>query len=157
MMRIRLLCVGKIKEKFIREGCALYKSRLSHYLPFTVVEVKEEKGAPQSNPLEIKKREGRRLLDKLETNEVKIVLDSKGIAFTSENFSAFLLNMERQGRSKVAFILGGPLGLDEKVTAQADYALSLSSMTLTHEMSRLVLVEQIYRAMTIMKGEPYHK
>jgi 23S rRNA (pseudouridine1915-N3)-methyltransferase len=157
MMRIRLLCVGKIKERFIREGCTLYESRISHYLPFTTIEVKEEKGAPRSNHLEIKKKEGQRLLDKLEPNEVKIVLDSKGITFTSESFSAFLMNMEMQGRGKFAFLLGGPLGLDEKIITQADYTLSLSSMTLTHEMARLILVEQIYRAMTIMKGEPYHK
>jgi 23S rRNA (pseudouridine1915-N3)-methyltransferase len=156
-MRIRFLCVGKIKEKFIREGFALYERRISYYVPFTVVEIKEEKILPKSNHHVIKGKEARRLLDKLEPHEVGIALHTGGTTFTSESFSTFLHDMERQGCTKVAFILGGPLGLGDEIIAQADYTFSLSSMTFTHEMSRLILVEQVYRAMTILKGEPYHK
>jgi len=156
-MHIRLLWVGKTKEGFIREGLGLFRSRISHYASISITEVKGEKITPKSDREVIKNKEGGRLLDRLKSHEVAVALDGSGTMFSSEGFSGFLQDLETHGRNNIAFLLGGPLGLSAEVTARADYVMSLSPMTYTHEMSRLILLEQIYRAMTIIKGETYHK
>jgi 23S rRNA (pseudouridine1915-N3)-methyltransferase len=156
-MRIFLVAVGRLRDATIRDGVDDYVRRLSHYASVKLVEVKGErvrKGVPRDQLLA---REGTRLLQAIPQDAYTIALDRVGESCRSEDLADRLARLGVEGRSRVAFVIGGPLGLASAVIDRADWRLSLSEMTFPHEMSRLILSEQIYRAFTIIRGEDYHK
>jgi 23S rRNA (pseudouridine1915-N3)-methyltransferase len=155
MLQITILMVGKTREGFIREGVAFYEKRLQPFLRLTLTSIREEKESDGLTPELIKIREGTFLLGKVPPRAFEIALTPGGRQFTSEEFAAWLSGMELASRP-LAFLIGGHWGLSDGVVANAHERLSLSRLTLTHELSRLVLLEQLYRAMTIKAGHPYH-
>jgi 23S rRNA (pseudouridine1915-N3)-methyltransferase len=159
-MNIRLICVGKIKEKYIVQGIAEYVKRLSRYVKLEIIEVQDER-APETLSLaeaqSVLEREGGRLGKHIRDGAVKIVLAIEGDSFTSEEFAEKLQQYGLSGRSQIDFVIGGSLGLDPAIIRQADLLLSFSKFTFPHQLMRLILLEQIYRACRISKGEPYHK
>ena len=159
-MQIRIIAVGKIKESYIRDGIAEYEKRLRPYLKLSISEIAEEKrGVSVSLAQEkhLRELEGVRILDAIPPEALVIALDVGGLHWSSEQFAKNIGEWEIAGKSPVAFIIGGDLGLGENVLARASLHLSLSPMTFTHPMARLILIEQIYRAYRILRGEPYHK
>lgn len=154
-MQITLLCVGKLKAQPFRDGVAEYAKRLGRYTTLKQVDVKEERG---NQPVEIVlAREGERLLQALPNRAFAVALDPTGQTGTSEDLAKRLSSLALNGKSRIAFLIGGAFGLSDAVFARADIRLSLSRMTFPHELARLILVEQLYRAFTIQRGEPYHK
>ena len=156
-MHIQILSVGKTKSPYVSDGEKDYFSRLKHYCQVESIVVSEEKIRKGTQPRIILQKEGERLLGKISDNSFVVVLDKMGDMCSSEKLSEKFQNWQNQGIKKLIFVIGGPLGLDKKVVARADFVLSLSKMTFTHEMTRLILLEQIYRSFTILKGEKYHK
>jgi 23S rRNA (pseudouridine1915-N3)-methyltransferase len=155
MLHVTILMVGKTRESFIQEGLALYVKRLQPFLRLTLKSVRAEKEGA-GLPLEIiKAREGDRLRAQIPLRAFVTALTPQGREFTSEEFAAWLTRRELEARP-LTFLIGGHLGLDPETLATAPERLSLSRLTLTHELSRLVLLEQLYRAITIKTGHPYH-
>jgi 23S rRNA (pseudouridine1915-N3)-methyltransferase len=150
-----ILMVGKTREAFIQEGLAFYGKRLQPFFRLTLKSVREEKEGKNFSPETIKSREGERLRGQILPKAYAVALDPQGKEYTTEEFAAWLAKREEDGRPLV-FLIGGHLGLDEATLAQAHEKLALSRLTLTHELSRLVLLEQLYRAKTILLGHPYH-
>lgn len=160
IMNIRLICVGKIKEKYMVQGISEYIKRLSRYIKITIIEVQDEKAPEALSPTEtriILEKEGQRLGRHIRNGAVKIVLAIEGKPFTSEEFADKLQQYGVSGYSQIDFIIGGSLGLDPAIIRQANLLLSFSKFTFPHQLMRLILLEQIYRACRISKGEPYHK
>ncbi len=159
-MNIRINCVGKIKEKYLVQGISEYAKRLSRYAKIQVIEVGDEK-APESLSLAgeqlVREKEGARLKKYFRQDGVKVILAIDGKSFSSEEFSEQLQQYGVSGKSQLDFIIGGSLGLDDDIIKQADLLLSFSKFTFPHQLMRLILLEQIYRAFRIAKGEPYHK
>ena len=155
MLHVTILMVGKTREPFIQEGLAFYVKRLQPFLHLTLTSVREEKEGPGVTPEAIKVKEGRRLRTQIPPRAIAIALTPEGREFTSEAFAAWLTKQELASRP-LAFLIGGHLGLDPETLTAASERLALSRLTLTHELSRLVLLEQLYRAMTIRTGHPYH-
>lgn len=156
-MRIKVLWVGKTKERYLAEGIKFYEGRIAPYALLQIAEVRGERILPKVDEQGVRAKEGERILSKVQANETMIVLDATGRMFTSEEFSSFLMDFEARGLNRIVFVLGGPLGLSREVLVRAHSVVSFSRMTFTHEMARLILMEQIYRAMTIARGESYHK
>ncbi|MBI5584082.1 MAG: 23S rRNA (pseudouridine(1915)-N(3))-methyltransferase RlmH [Deltaproteobacteria bacterium] len=156
-MKYFLVTVGKIKEPFIAAGLRLYQGRIAHYADFQVLPVKEEKIAKGSAPPVILEREAARILEKIPRNGVWLALDRLGTPADSRKFFSLLTRYADQGQTRAYFIVGGPLGLAPALLAKADRVLSLSPLTFTHEMSALVLTEQLYRFLTFQAGEKYHR
>lgn len=158
-MHIHLCCVGKLKERFYEEGCGEYVKRLSRYCRLTVTEVADEK-APEELSLkeqvQVKEREGKRILSAVGPREHVIALAIGGKKYTSEKMAERIGALESQGK-EVCLIIGGSLGLSEEVLLRADETLSLSDLTLPHRLARLVLLEQLYRCFKILHHEAYHK
>lgn len=158
-MKITVACVGKIKEKYFTDAINEYSKRLSRYVKLNIAEVTDEK-APESmseaQAEQVKEIEGERLLKVIDDSFV-VALAINGKKMTSEAFSDFISNNMVKGISHITFVIGGSLGLSDKVLERADYKLSFSDMTFPHQLMRIVLLEQIYRAYRIMKNEPYHK
>jgi len=155
MLHITILMVGKTREAFIREGLAFYQKRLQPLVKLSLTHVREEKEAPGLTADALKAREGQRLRAHLPPRAQAIALTPSGRAYTSEDFAAWLTKRE-MAALPLAFLIGGHWGLDAETLAAAPEHLALSRLTLTHELSRLVLLEQLYRAMTIKTGHPYH-
>ena len=158
-MKITIVCAGKLKERYLTAGMTEYKKRLVPFTQFEIREIHEEK-MPE-NPSEAEKqqvlaREGERLLKQVPDGSYLYVLDVYGEEKSSEELSAELGRLMTQGRSSITFLIGGAFGLSEAVRRAADCRLSFSRMTFTHQMVRLLLTEQIYRAFKIMRGEKYH-
>ena len=156
-MNIRLICVGKIKEKYLVQGISEYKKRLSRYAKLEIIEVQDEKAPESLSPAEeqaVLGREGERLTRYMRDSAVKIVLAIEGQPFSSEEFAEKLQRYALSGRSQLDFIIGGSLGLDQAIIKQADLLLSFSRFTFPHQLMRLILMEQIYRAFRIINGEP---
>ena len=159
-MNITIVSVGKLKEKYLKMGIEEYAKRLSSYAKIDFVEVPDEKAPEQLSDAEmelVKKKEGERILAKINDGTYVIALALDGKMKTSEQMAADLDALMTYGKSKVAFIIGGSLGLHEDVLKRADEKLCFGKMTLPHQLMKLVLVEQIYRSFRIIKGEPYHK
>ncbi len=151
------MAVGKASEPFVREGCVAYEEKIRRYSDLTVILVREEK-IPAKGKLEhILRAEGRRIREKLPAEGYRVALDEKGQLLSSSSFALFLKKEIESGLKQMTFILGGPYGLEEALRKEASFALALSPMTLTHGMARILLLEQIYRSFTLMRGEPYHK
>jgi 23S rRNA (pseudouridine1915-N3)-methyltransferase len=155
MLHVTILMVGKTREAFIQEGLAFYEKRLQPFLHLTLKSVREEKEAAGRTAAAVKRREGERLRAQIPPRAFAIALTPQGRQFSSEGFAVWLTQRELEARP-LAFLIGGHLGLDEPNLAAAQERLALSRLTLTHELSRLVLLEQLYRAMTIKCGHPYH-
>lgn len=155
-MKLRLLCVGRLATRWLQDGVADYDERIARYLPFSTLELKEEKGAGKGETERIKDGEGRRLLEKIPAQAFVVVLDEHGGSLDSERFSELIGRHMLAGTPEVVLVIGGAYGLSKAVRERADLLLSLSAMTLPHQLARLVLVEQLYRALTILRHEPYH-
>lgn len=159
-MQIRVVAVGKIKEKFLREGITEYEKRLRPYVKLQVVEIPEEKRPASASPATesaAKEKEGERILAAIPEGSYVLALDVKGQSWSSEELAASMSGHELSGQNQLAFVIGGDLGLSPAVLARSNLRLSLSRMTLTHTMARLLLLEQVYRTFRILRGEPYHK
>ncbi|MEW4328855.1 23S rRNA (pseudouridine(1915)-N(3))-methyltransferase RlmH [Rossellomorea marisflavi] len=159
-MNITIITVGKLKEKYLKQGIAEYTKRLGAYAKIDIVELADEK-APEvlsdSEMQQVKNKEGERILSKISPDHHVIALAIQGEMKSSEELADTLDKLATYGKSKVAFIIGGSLGLSDEVLKRADEKLSFSKMTFPHQLMRLVLVEQVYRAFRINRGEPYHK
>jgi 23S rRNA (pseudouridine1915-N3)-methyltransferase len=159
-MQIRVVAVGKIKEKFLQDGIAEYEKRLRPYVKLQIIEIPEEKrSASASVSMETlaKEKEGERILAAVPGGAFMIALEIQGQDWSSIALAEALSRWEMEGRNQCVFAIGGDLGLSPAVLKRSDLRLSLSKMTFTHPMARLLLVEQIYRAFRILRGEPYHK
>ncbi|GIN21980.1 23S rRNA (pseudouridine(1915)-N(3))-methyltransferase RlmH [Siminovitchia fordii] len=159
-MNITIISVGKIKEKHMKQGIDEYLKRLSAYTKINILELPDEK-APENlshtQMQQIKKKEGDRILDKIHPDAYVIALAIEGKQASSEQFAERLGGLSASGKNSVVFVIGGSLGLSDEVMKRADEALSFSKMTFPHQLMRLILVEQVYRAFRILRGEPYHK
>lgn len=159
-MRITLVVVGKIKEKFFAEAILEYEKRLSRYCKLEILQVADEKTpekASKAQERQIKESEGQRILAQIKDGAYVIALAIKGQMASSEELAEKLKQLGICGKSHVVFIIGGSLGLSEAVLKRADELLSFSYMTFPHQLMRVILLEQIYRGFRIMAGEPYHK
>jgi 23S rRNA (pseudouridine1915-N3)-methyltransferase len=154
-VKLRLVCVGKLNA-WQRAAAADYSERLQHYVSFECVELKEEKGGRKDSPAVLLKREGERILARVGSAEQVVVLDERGRQFSSEGLAALLEEEMLHGGRDWCLIIGGAYGLDPAVAKRADLCLSLSTMTFTHQMARIFLLEQLYRSATIVRREPYH-
>lgn len=159
-MKITLLTVGKIKEKYLRDGIAEYAKRLSRYCRLEMIEVADEKTPDRASAAEeqqIKELEGTRLLKNIRDSDYVIALAIDGRMLDSVELSGKIESLGVQGKSSIVFVVGGSLGLSDEVLKRADYKLSFSKMTFPHQLMRMILLEQVYRSYRIMHGEPYHK
>jgi 23S rRNA (pseudouridine1915-N3)-methyltransferase len=157
LVRIELITVGKNKEHWVDEGIRHYQELLKRFVELKIVYLKEEKIIEGENEKEVKKIEGGRILKNLNKNAFSIALDQKGKMISSEELAKFFQTKMNQGKSEFAFVVGGALGLEENVLRECDAIFSFSKMTFTHQLSRLILLEQVYRAFSILKGTKYHK
>jgi 23S rRNA (pseudouridine1915-N3)-methyltransferase len=159
-MKITIISVGKLKEKYLKQGIEEYLKRLTAYAKVDIIEVADEK-APENmseaEMVEVKRKEGERILSHVGQDTYVITLEINGKMLTSEQLAAKMDELATYGKSKLAFVIGGSLGISEEVQKRSDYALSFSKMTFPHQVMRLILLEQVYRGFRINRGEPYHK
>lgn len=159
-MKITVIAVGKVKEKFYREAVAEYEKRLGRYCKLEIIQVEDERTPDQAGEAletEIKRREAERIMKHIREDAYVVTLEIQGRMFDSVGFADRIGNLAVQGTSHMQFIIGGSLGLHEMVCKRADLAVSFSKMTFPHQLMRVILLEQIYRAYRIINGEPYHK
>lgn len=159
-MKIKLIVVGKLKEKYLKEGIAEYQKRLSTMLPVEIIELADEKipENPSEKEIEaVKGREGKKILARVDKGDKLIILAIQGKLIASEELAALVKESEVYGTRHLVFVVGGSLGLSEQVNARANVKISFGRMTLPHQLMRLVLMEQIYRAQMINRGSTYHK
>lgn len=159
-MKIKIICVGKIKEKYLKDGIAEYQKRLSRFTQFEIIELADEKTPEKTSQAEnekIMEKEANRILSKIGNRDYVIALAIEGKQYASEEFSQFVTDITIQGFSDITFIIGGSLGLHSKIKQKAHALISFGRLTLPHQLMRLVLTEQIYRAFMIQEGSPYHK
>jgi 23S rRNA (pseudouridine1915-N3)-methyltransferase len=155
-VKLSIICMGRTRERFIQDGIEKYLRYLKPYAPAELKVLREEKVEDLRDAPRIRKLEAAKIAKALSPNAYVVALDERGREFTSHEFAAFVDKALEKGTREMSFVLGGAMGLDESVTGKADAVLALSRWTLTHEMARLVLLEQIYRAFTIIKGKTYH-
>jgi len=155
-MKLTILCMGKTKERFIQEGIEKYLRYLRPYTDASIKELKEEKIQDLKDAPSIRKKEAERIFKAVPAGAYLVSLDERGEGFTSHEFAALLNNTLESGVREIIFIIGGAMGLDEEVVVRSHKTVALSRWTFTHEMARLVLLEQLYRAFTIIKGKTYH-
>jgi 23S rRNA (pseudouridine1915-N3)-methyltransferase len=159
-LNIDIVCVGKIKEKYIKLGIDEFSKRLSKYCKLNIIEVPDEK-APENLSLKeeimIKDKEGQKILSKMKDNSYVVTLEIKGKMLSSEDLASKMQDLMVSGNSRVSFVIGGSLGLSDDVLKRSNMGISFSKMTFPHQLMRLILLEQVYRGFRIMKGEPYHK
>jgi len=155
-MKIEFWVIGKTSFAYLTEGMQLYEKRIKRYLPFNCIVIPDVKNAKNLSQEELKKKEGQLILKKLEKNDWLILLDENGKTFSSIKFSKWLEQQLQHSARRMIFIVGGAYGFSEEVYSRANGKISLSSMTFSHQMIRLFFLEQFYRALTIMKNEPYH-
>ncbi|MEH7117457.1 23S rRNA (pseudouridine(1915)-N(3))-methyltransferase RlmH [Neobacillus vireti] len=159
-MNISIITVGKLKEKYLRQGIEEYLKRLTSYAKVEMVEVADEKAPEELSELEmlqVKQKEGERILAKISQDTYVIALAIQGKLRSSEELADTIDKLATYGKSKIAFVIGGSLGLSDEVIKRSNEQLSFSKMTFPHQLMRLILVEQIYRAFRINRNEPYHK
>ena len=155
-MKIQLLVIGKTSADYISKGTDLYLNRLSHYIPTEIKVLPDIKNTRKLTEEQQKTAEGEQFLNALQGGDYVVLLDERGKEFTSREFSTFIQQKMNTVSRNLVFIIGGPYGFSKAVYDRADSLLSLSRMTFSQEMVRLFFIEQIYRAMTILRGEPYH-
>ena len=159
-MNISIIAVGKLKEKYLKSAIDEYAKRLGRYCKLEIIELPDEKTPDNASPKDeeiIKDKEGNLILSKIKDNAYVVAMDLKGKELTSEEFAKFISNCGVMGNSNIVFVIGGSLGLSEQVRKRANYKLCFSKMTFPHQLFRVMLLEQIYRAFRISNGEPYHK
>lgn len=155
-MKITLLVIGKTEEKYLKEGIEKYLKRLKHYINFSIVELPELKNTKSLTEDQQKAKEAELIRKNISSTDHLILLDEKGDEYTSSQFSGFLNKKMLGSVQNLVFIVGGPYGFDQGIYNEAASKISLSKMTFSHQMVRLFFTEQLYRAFTILKGEPYH-
>ncbi len=159
-MKITILTVGKIKEKYLKDAIAEYSKRLTKYCKLEIIEVADEKTPDQASEVveeNIRRKEGERLLKYIKEDAYVITLEIEGKLLTSEELSQKIDQLGINGTSHIIFVIGGSIGLGKEVLHRSNYALSFSKMTFPHQLMRVILLEQIYRCYRIIQGEPYHK
>lgn len=159
-MKIDIVCVGKLKEKYLVGAITEYSKRLSRYCKLNIIELSDEKtpdNASEKEELLIKGKEGEKILAQIKDTAYVVALDLKGGMITSEELAGFISDCGVRGNSHIVFVIGGSLGLSEEVLRRANYKLCFSKMTFPHQLFRVMLLEQIYRGYRIISGEPYHK
>ncbi|HJD42892.1 MAG TPA: 23S rRNA (pseudouridine(1915)-N(3))-methyltransferase RlmH [Candidatus Mediterraneibacter quadrami] len=159
-MKITVITVGKIKEKYLRDAVAEYVKRLSRYCKLEIIEVADEKTPDQAGETveeQIRDKEGERILKYIRDDMYVITLEIGGKMLSSEELADKINMLGIRGQSSVAFVIGGSIGLGREVLKRSDYALSFSKMTFPHQLMRVILLEQVYRSYRIINGEPYHK
>lgn len=155
-MKISIISIGGNQDTFLKQGIASFEKRIQHYTTFEMIYLNTPKNA-RNQPENVQKElEGKIILAAVEKIDFSVLLDVLGEQYTSEGFSKFLQKSMNRGVRHLAFIIGGPYGFSDEVYAKIPQKLSLSSMTFSHQLIRLIFVEQLYRAFTILKGEPYH-
>jgi len=154
-MKIKLIAIGKTDEKYLQEGIAKYLDRLKHYISFELVVINDVKIGSKPNTLLQKEKEAELFFDKIQPNDYVVLLDENGKSFTSVAFADYV-QKRMNASTDVVFLIGGPFGFSDKIYLRANDKISLSKMTFSHQMIRMIFFEQLYRAFTIIKGEPYH-
>jgi len=155
-MKIKLLVIGKTDDKYLSEGIKKYYSRLKHYLTFEYTELPDIKNSKNLTQERQKILEGELLLKNIQPGDQVVLLDERGKNFTSREFASYIEKRMLSGIKRVVFIIGGPFGFSDDIYSVANDNISLSKMTFSHQLVRLIFFEQIYRAMTIIRNEPYH-
>ena len=159
-MKISVIAVGKIKEKYLKDAVTEYSKRLSSYCKIEIIEAADEKTPDHASVAvedAIRAKEGERLLKHIRDDMYVITLEIGGKMLTSEEFAEKIETLGVQGKSSIAFVIGGSIGVGKEVLKRSDFALSFSKMTFPHQLMRVVLLEQVYRGYRIVNGEPYHK
>jgi 23S rRNA (pseudouridine1915-N3)-methyltransferase len=159
-MNIKIIAVGKLKEKYLKDAVNEYMKRLSAYAKVEVIEIADEKEPDNASAKDIeiiKNKEGSKILDKIKEREYVILLDVEGKLISSEDLAGKIAELSLSGDSNLVFVIGGSNGVSEEVRAKADFKLSFSKMTFPHQLMRIILLEQIYRGFKINRGESYHK
>jgi 23S rRNA (pseudouridine1915-N3)-methyltransferase len=159
-MRIRIITVGKIKETYLSMAIKEYSKRLNAYCQLEIIEIKDEKvpeKLSQSQRLKALEIEGKKILSMIKDNDIVITLEISGTPLSSEDFSKKIQNYGIQGKSQLTFVVGGSLGLSTELLTRSNWSLSFSNMTFPHQLFRVMLIEQIYRAFKIINNETYHK
>jgi 23S rRNA (pseudouridine1915-N3)-methyltransferase len=155
-MKVELWSIGKTAFSYLEEGMAVYEKRLPHYLPFATAILPDIKNAGSLNPDQLKQKEGELVISRLKKEDLLVLLDERGKQLTSVEFSSFMEQKLQLGSRRLVFLVGGAFGFSEAIYQRSDHKLSLSKMTFSHQMVRLFFLEQLYRAMTILRGESYH-
>lgn len=155
-MKVEFWMIGKTAFPYLDEGMAIYEKRLGHYISYSSVIIPDLKNAGNLQPEQVKQKEGELLISKLKKEDFLVLLDEKGKQLTSVEFSSFLEQKFQHSAKRMVFLVGGAWGFSTEIYQRADYQLSLSKMTFSHQMVRLFFLEQLYRAMTIQRGESYH-
>lgn len=159
-MKIEVIAVGKLKEDYLKKGILEYSKRLKSYCDLKIIEVADEKAPENLSKAELEKvkdSEGKRILEKLNRESFIITLEIEGKSLSSEEFAEKISSITLEGNSEITFIIGGSNGLSENVTKISDFSFSFSKLTFPHQLMRLILIEQIYRAFRIINNHPYHK
>jgi 23S rRNA (pseudouridine1915-N3)-methyltransferase len=154
-MKIELWAIGKTDIDYLKEGIMIYEKRLKHYVSFEIVILNDVKNPPLSSE-QLKIKEGEVILAKLQKDDCLVVMDEGGKQYTSTEFASFLEKKQVESTKRLIFLIGGAFGFSEAIYERSNYKMSFSKMTFTHQMIRLIFVEQLYRAYTIIKGEKYH-
>ena len=155
-MDILLISVGKISSTWIHDGVESFNSRINKYIKYQTKDLPDIKNAKSLSKDKIKEEEGKLILNELIPSDFVVILDERGKEYTSRGFAEWIEKQMVSGRKRLIFVIGGPYGFSREVYARADIKIALSEMTFTHEMAKLFITEQIYRSMTILRGEPYH-
>ncbi len=155
-MKVEFWFVGKTNETYLETGIGIYEKRLRRYLPFAMQCLPDVRQAANLSPEQLKIKEGETILAKTKPEDLLILLDENGRHYTSENFAQYIEQQLSGSKHRLIFLVGGAYGFSEEIYRRADAKLALSSMTFSHQMVRLFFLEQLYRAMTILRGEPYH-
>lgn len=155
-MKVKFICIGKTGKPFLEEGENEYLKRLKHYIPVERIEIPDLKNQKKLTIEQIKELEGKEILSKVHSGDQLILLDERGKHYSSVDFAAFLQQKFNSGGKSIVFVVGGAYGFSQEVYDLSVGKVSLSTMTFSHQMVRMIFFEQLYRAMTILKGEPYH-
>lgn len=155
-MQVELLVIGKTNASYLQTGIDEYVGRMKHYVPFKMTVIPDIKNAKSLSQEQLKTKEGELILKPLDKADIMILLDENGKTFSSVEFSKYMQTHMLSGRKRIIFVIGGAYGFSQAVYQRANGKVALSKMTFSHQMVRVIFVEQLYRAMTILKGEPYH-
>ena len=155
-MKLKIILVGKTEDDYIIKGCDIYEKRLKNYLPVEIIVIPSLKNTKSLSPEQQKVKEGHLILNKINSTDFVVLLDEKGKEFRSIQFADYFQKMMNSGTKSLCLIIGGPYGFSDEIYKATNQKISLSKMTFSHQMIRLLLLEQSYRAMTILKNEPYH-
>jgi 23S rRNA (pseudouridine1915-N3)-methyltransferase len=155
-MKLTLLQTGKTDESYIRDAVAIYEKRIAKYARFEIITLPDIRNARNMPASVLKEKEGDKMLEVFRPDDMVILLDDKGREFTTLQFASFFTEMLMSSKKRILFVIGGAWGFNDKIYARADHKISLSRLTFSHQMVRLLFTEQLYRAMTVIAGDPYH-